>query len=92
MPVYVDSARNRIGPYLMCHMVADTTAELLAMVDRIGVQRKWIQRAGKPDEHFDICQSKRRLAVAAGAEQVSGKQLVMVIHRKRLEVARHVDP
>jgi hypothetical protein len=45
------------------------------MADRIGVQRKWFQRpawTGVPGmdaswEHFDIAQSKRALAIAAGA-------------------------
>lgn len=48
----------------MCHMLADTTGELLAMADTIGVDRRHIQHAGDPKEHFDIAQSKRALAVA----------------------------
>ena len=75
MAVYVDNAKNPFGRLLMCHMWADTPAELFAMADRIGVQRKWFQRpagsgvAGMDAswEHFDIAQSKRALAVAAGA-------------------------
>lgn len=70
MPVYVDSARNPFGRYVMCHMWADTLGELLAMVDRIGVQRKWLQQPPKASwVHFDITQSKRALAVAEGAIQ-----------------------
>lgn len=75
MTVYVDDARIPFGRYLMCHLWADTREELFAMVDRIGVQRKWFQRpigagvAGMDAswEHFDIVQSKRALAIAAGA-------------------------
>lgn len=38
------------------------------MVDRIGVQRKWVQRPPKTSWlHFDIAKSKRTLAIAAGA-------------------------
>lgn len=49
-------------------MWADSTEELLAMADAIGVQRKWIQYPGHPvKEHFDIAISKRTLAVAHGA-------------------------
>ncbi|RWQ56513.1 MAG: DUF4031 domain-containing protein [Mesorhizobium sp.] len=75
MSVYVDNARHPFGRLLMCHMWADTREELFAMADRIGVQRKWFQRpadlgvAGMDAswEHFDIAQSKRALAVTAGA-------------------------
>jgi Protein of unknown function (DUF4031) len=66
MAVYVDEARNPFGRMLMCHMLADTPAELHAMADRIGVKRKWFQRKASAP-HYDICKSKRALAVAAGA-------------------------
>lgn len=75
MTVYVDDARIPFGRYLMCHMWADTREELFAMVDRIGVQRKWFQRPRATNvagmdaswEHFDIVQAKRALAITAGA-------------------------
>jgi len=90
MPVFVDNARipfvrKDLGlyqpTYRMNHMWADSLAELLAMADRIGVQRKWLQRPrgtldanGKPLQgmdaswvHFDITASKRTLAVKHGA-------------------------
>lgn len=76
MPVYVDDAKLPFGRMLMSHLWADTDAELIAMAGRIGVNRKWIQ--GHPTlsfgkhrnaswVHFDICQSKRALAVKLGA-------------------------
>jgi len=68
----------------MCHMLADTTEELLMMADRIGVARKWIQHAGTAREHFDICKSKRALAVLAGAKEVGGADIVAVLRRKRI--------
>ena len=82
MSVYVDDMGTSFGRMKMCHMIADTTKELLAMVDRIGVQRKWIQDAGTCDEHFDVAMSKRRLAVKNGAIEVSMRDLVRVIHAK----------
>lgn len=66
---------------LMCHMVADTREELLAMADRIGVARKWIQSPGTPREHFDICKSKRILAVAAGAKECGWRELAEIFQR-----------
>lgn len=76
MTVYVDPAVWPFGRMLMCHMWADSLDELLAMVDRIGVPRKWIQghptlslpQARKASwVHFDISRGKRDLAIAAGA-------------------------
>jgi hypothetical protein len=71
------------GRMVMCHMVADSTAELLAMVDQIGVQRKWIQKVGTYAEHFDICKSKRALAVAAGAIEIGWRDLALKFREKR---------
>ena len=76
MPVYVDPAIYPMGRMMMCHLWGDTEAELFAMVDKIGVSRRWIQghrllslrkfrRASWV--HFDISKGKRSLAVAAGA-------------------------
>lgn len=76
MTVYVDDVRHRFGNMIMCHLWADTLDELLTMVDRIGVQRKWIQghptlSFGKHRSaswiHFDISLSKKAEAVRYGA-------------------------
>ena len=61
MTVYVDDMRAPFGRMIMCHMIADSTAELLNMADRIGVARRWIQHRGTVREHFDIARSKRAL-------------------------------
>lgn len=55
----MDNAQLPYGRMRMAHMVADSTAELLAMADAIGVQRKWLQKAGTAYEHFDVCMAKR---------------------------------
>jgi hypothetical protein len=87
MTVYVDDMnRTALGRYRgiqMCHMIADSTEELLAMVDRIGVQRRWIQHAGTDREHFDIAQTKRALAVRAGAQEITMRELGRIIRAKR---------
>jgi hypothetical protein len=70
LSVYVDDSRNPYGRMVMCHMTADTTEELLAMADCIGVQRRWLQFPGTWKEHFDISLTKRALAVKAGAVEV----------------------
>lgn len=87
MSVYVDDMRASYGRLIMCHMGADTTEELLAMADKIGVQRKWLQHAGTRMEHFDIALSKRTLAVQHGAIEVSQRGFVL---RKNPELAAKV--
>ena len=83
MAVYVDDMVASFGRMKMCHMMAETTAELLAMADRIGVARKWLQKPGTHMEHFDIAMSKRRLAVAAGAVEVTRRDLGMLMRKRR---------
>jgi hypothetical protein len=77
MSVYVDDMRAEFGNMIMCHMVADSTEELLAMVDKIGVQRKWIQYSGTYREHFDIALSKKKLAIQNGAIHVTWRWVGM---------------
>jgi hypothetical protein len=64
-------------------MLADTHEELIVMADRLGVDSKWIQKAGTPEEHFDICLSKRKLALAAGAIEISTRDMVALIQARR---------
>ena len=68
MTVYVDPARHPYGRMLMCHMWADTLEELLTMAKTIGVDARWLQKPPRARwVHFDVCKSKRALAVKAGA-------------------------
>ena len=87
MSVYVDNMRAKYGRMVMFHMVADSTEELLAMADTIGVARRWLQYPGTPKEHFDIALGKRELAVKAGAIEIGNKQLTDIIRGKRLAAA-----
>lgn len=67
---------------IMCHMIADTTEELILMADKIGIKEKWIQDAGTHQEHFDICLKKKRLALSLGAKEVTSRELVKIIKAK----------
>jgi len=88
MTVYVDHARIPYGRMLMSHMLADTREELLAMARRIGIAERWMQKRGTPSEHFDICDSKRALALRHGAEAVTSRQIVEIIRAKRKAAKR----
>lgn len=94
MSVYVDDVQHSFGNMIMCHLWADTLEELLAMVDKIDVQRKWIQghkelSFGKHRNaswvHFDISLSKKALAIKAGA--ILTDKYGPVIHTQRQMLA-----
>lgn len=83
MSVYVDDMKAKFGRMVMCHMIADTTEELLSMADKIGVNRKWIQHPNTFREHFDIALGKRALAVKHGAVEITWRQ-AGIMQRKRM--------
>ncbi len=87
MSVYVDPAVWPFGRMVMCHMTADTTEELLAMADRIGVARKWIQYPGTWKQHFDLCKSKRALAIRHGAVDITTHEAANRIRDRRESAA-----
>ncbi len=73
MSVYVDDAREPYRRMIMCHMVADTEAELHELADRIGIARRWYH-----NHHYNICLSKRAEAIKAGAIEVDSRQAARV--------------
>jgi len=60
----------------MCHCIADTREELLAMMTLIGVQHKWLQHKDHWHEHFDISKGKRQIAISHGAIPITSRELV----------------
>lgn len=84
MTVYVDDMRAPFGRMKMCHMVADSDAELHAMATRIGVARRWHQSPPQHDSHYDIAQTKRKQALELGAVQVTLRQLSAMVMRRRV--------
>ena len=88
MTVYVDDMYQtefgRYGRMKMSHMMAETSAELLAMAQTIGVHKCWLQHAGEAGEHFDIAKSKRELAIAAGAVPITIRQCSAMCARRRV--------
>lgn len=84
MSVYVDGERNGFGRMVMCHMFADTLAELHDMAARIGMKREWFQPLSFP--HYDVSLSRRAVAVDLGAVQVDRREGSAI--RKRIREAR----
>jgi hypothetical protein len=88
MSVYVDGAENRFGRMIMCHMLADTVAELHDMADRIGMWRDWFQPLSSP--HYDLSKSRRAAAVASGAIEIDRRAVADLIKRRRWEWAAEI--
>lgn len=85
MSIYIDNFNAGYGRMKMCHMVADTTAELLDMCLKIGVQTKWIQESGTYNEHFDICQSKKAKAIELGAVEIGFRDYAKFVNARANE-------
>ena len=88
MCVYVDRPAHHFSRMLMCHMIADSTKELLQMADQIGVARRWIQKAGTAHEHFDIGLSKRHLAIQSGAIEIRNSHLASILRGRLIEILK----
>jgi len=79
MPVYVDDMyKTSLGSYgrmKMSHMIATSEEELHAMALKIGVDRRhWQAPQNHSISHYDICASKRALAVSNGAIEITMRQ------------------
>lgn len=84
MSVYVDRAGNHFGRLVMSHMIADTPAELHALAAEIGLERRWFQAPPRASFwHYDVCKTKRALAVSLGAVECDRASFVMALRRVR---------
>ncbi len=88
MSVYVDdmfrSPLGRYGRMRMSHMIADTTDELLAMADKIGLDRQYLQKPGTAFEHFDVGMGLRAIAVKNGAIEITMRELAIKCRARRV--------
>ena len=83
MPVYVDKAATSYRRMRMSHMLADSLDELHAMAEKVGLKREWFQGGGNTP-HYDLCQAKRQLAIAAGAVEIDRRKTVELIRAWRV--------
>lgn len=82
MTVYVDDMfKYPMGEFRrmkMSHMMADTDDELHAMAQRIGLKREWFQ-----GDHYDVSITVRQKAVAAGAVEITLREMAQFAKMKR---------
>jgi hypothetical protein len=93
MTVYVDDARipARVGRLHTCwsHLTADDRDELHAFAARLGLRRAWFQ--DKPNQdgtpgphwHYDVTDTKRAAAIAAGATPLNLREMGQLITARR---------
>lgn len=76
--IYVDPAvfKKPNGRKTYAHLVADTIAELHAFAASIGVKPHFFHKSASY-LHYDITGEQREKAIAAGAVQVSSKELLL---------------
>jgi hypothetical protein len=95
MTIYVDDMHEhelgRLGMMKMSHMIADSREELMWMARQLGLQPRWIQKSGRPTEHFDVAKGKRAKAIELGAVAITIRQAAAMTRRRAVE-GRLGDP
>ena len=82
MAVYVDQLRDyrwRHGP--SCHLIADSTDELIEFAVSMGMRAEWYQPKSSP--HFDLTADGRALAVERGAIELDFRAFVQKLRELR---------
>lgn len=92
MTVYVDDMRRRANltgrPARWSHLMADTREELMQAAIDLGLLPEWIQHPGTHREHFDVTETVRERAIAAGIAQPISypRQTGELLARKRADL------
>ena len=62
------SSQSRHNGKQWCHMFADSTEELHQFAKQLGLKQEWFQDKKLP--HYDLVESKRKLALSLGAQEI----------------------
>ena len=86
MSAYVDTlskCEKRLGwrHTSSCHLIADTTDELMRFATSIGCKVEWAKTSRKGVLHFDLSPKMRELAAAKGAKEINRHQLAAMLRR-----------
>ena len=83
--VYVDESVHPYGRMIMCHMWSEDVEALHDMARAIGIRMQWFQdrKSKRPFPHYDVCKSKRELAISKGAVEITSRDLVMKVREWR---------
>lgn len=76
--VYVGKKEYKYGRMIMSHMVADSLDELHEMARSIGIDIRHFQNK-KDRPHYDICKTKKQIAIHKGAIEVSDREIIKIL-------------
>ncbi len=79
--IYIDDFFYPWHNMKMCHLIGTDEKELIEFGRKIGLKKEWLQR--KTLLHFDICLSKRILAIKNGAKKIGFREVADLILKKR---------
>ena len=85
MTVYVDSEHIQWRGRTWCHLVADSTAELHAFAQRLGLKAEWFQ-SQSVYPHYDVTSSMQQRALHLGAHLADRRTIVECGRRMRDQV------
>lgn len=96
MTVYVDDFRApaTVGRLKArwSHLTADNRDELHTFAGRIGLKRAWFQDKGDGRWHYDVTDTLRDKAIAAGAQSIGLREMgTFVSTRRKQEEANRGD-
>lgn len=93
--IWIDEPRRyqrpnllRGRPFTSSHMFSDLSGEegskeLVEFGHRIGQKREWLQRTETWLEHFDVMNTRYRVAVSAGARECDSEKALEIWRRKK---------
>jgi hypothetical protein len=85
--VYVGSMEFPFCGMIMSHMASENIEALHQMADKIGVARRHFQDDDKHlHPHYDICKSKKELAIKFGAIEINDRDLNKRCHPKLMKL------
>lgn len=92
MAILLDTPRQHVfcgRPIQAAHLISSLPGapgrqELMAFAEPIGLKARWLQNPGTSREHFDLMNHRIAVAIAAGAQQVSARELIRVIRGKAI--------
>jgi hypothetical protein len=86
--VYIGTLEYAYNGMLMSHLASPNIEALHEMAAKLGI-RKWFQDDDKHlHPHYDVCKSKKKLALQLGAIEIDDREL---INRCYPQIEKHID-